>query len=353
MATDSGLARQTYYGDSGQQADIPATWDWRNVGGRNYITPSQDQGACQASTGFAIADTMNARLRILFSIAIGQPNQVLVPDLSAGEIFYCGGGTCDKGLDVEQALGYAADKGVVPAYNIPYKASGATCERPGPGPLDARATRISGFVTHRTTGSMKDAISSRGPIIALLRAYQDLKNYRGGVYRYDGKSAYLYMQTVSVIGYTADGWLCKNSWGPGWGTGGVFCIAFGECGIDDEAMWEINGFITTYPYGTVSGTPVATSKAAPLRIVYRDNGGTIQYLSAYPPSATQPTPLDGLAAASDPAMAGGVGPKSSQLHVIRTDLLGNLQNNIWNNTWSTMQWLTGPDGLTKGPPLRG
>jgi hypothetical protein len=344
MTADSELAQQTY-GDSGQQADIPATWDWRNVAGRNYITPSQDQGACQASTGFAIADTMNARLRILFSIAIGQPNQLLVPDLSAGEIFYCGGGTCDKGQDVEQALGYAADKGVVPAYNIPYKASGGTCDRPGPGPLDARATRISGFVTHRTIGSMKDAISSRGPIIALLRAYQDLKNYRSGVYRYDGKSAYLYMQTVVVIGYTADGWLCKNSWGPGWGTGGVFCIAYGECGIDDESMWEINGFITTYPYGTVSGTP-GSRGSSPLRILYRDNYGTIQDLSGSPPSATVPTPIDGLAAGSDPSFSiyG-----QSQLFAIRTDILGNLQANTWNNGWSKMQWLTGPEGATDGP----
>src|SRR5689334_11927510 len=67
-------------------------WDWRKVDGRNYITPSQDQGACQASTGFAVADTMNAKLRILFKIAVGDAKQILVPDLSAADVFYCGGG---------------------------------------------------------------------------------------------------------------------------------------------------------------------------------------------------------------------------------------------------------------------
>jgi hypothetical protein len=47
-----------------------------------------------------------------------------------------------------------------------------------------------------------------------LRAYQDLKDYKGGVYRYNGTAPYLYTQTVSVIGFTPDGWLCKNSWAP-------------------------------------------------------------------------------------------------------------------------------------------
>jgi hypothetical protein len=327
-------------------------WDWRKVEGRNYITPSQDQGACQASTAFAITDAMNAKLRIQFKIAVGDAKQVLVPDLSAGDLFYCGGGSCSEGQDVEKALDYASQKGVVPAYNIPYKPAGQTCGR-GPAELESRVTRITGFITQRSRGSMQDAIQSRGPLIAVLRAYQDLKGYRGGVYRYDGKSPFLYMQTVSVIGFTPDGWLCKNSWGPNWGTGGVFLIAYGECGIDDEWMWEIAGFFATYPYGTVTiGTPVAAGRG-PLRIAYRDNYGTIQYLSAYPPSATQPFPLDGLAAGGDPGLASGTGQKQSQIHVVRTDILGNIQDTVWDKSWSKVQWLTGPEGLTQGPAAIG
>jgi hypothetical protein len=353
MTTDNELRAGHHHHHHGRygSGELATQWDWRNVAGRNYITPSQDQGVCQASTAFAVTDAMNAKLRILFHIAVGDPKQILVPDLSAADVFYCGGGSCSDGQDVEQALGYVTTKGVVPAYNIPYKPTGGTCGR-GPAELEARVTKISDFSTHRSRSTMQDAIQYRGPIIAVLRAYQDLKNYKGGVYRYDGRSALLYDQTVSLIGFTPDGWLCKNSWGPNWGTGGCFVIAYGECGIDDEWMWEINGFTATYPYGTVSGTPVATSKVAPLRIVYRDNYGTIQYLSAYPPSKDQPFPIDGLAAASDPAIAGGIGP-SSQLHVIRTDLMGNLQDNVLDASWSKMQWLTGPDGLTEAPPSAG
>jgi hypothetical protein len=345
MTTDNEIRLA---GDHYGRKQAATQWDWRKVDGRNFITPSQDQGACQASTAFAITDAMNAKLRILLHIPVGDANQILVPDLSAADVFYCGGGSCTDGQDVEQALGYATTKGVVPAYNIPYKPAGQTCER-GSADLEVRVTKISGFITQRSRGSMQDAIQSRGPIVATLRAYQDLKNYKGGVYRYDGKSPFLYNQTVSVIGFTPDGWLCKNSWGANWGTGGVFLIAYGECGIDDEWMWEIGGFTTLYPYGTVTGTPVATHKA-PLRIAYRDNYGTIQYLSAFPPSKDQPFPLDGLAAGSNPAMGGD---DKGQIHIVRTDLLGNLQHNVWNNGWSKVQWLTGPEGLTEAPATVG
>jgi hypothetical protein len=347
MTTENVLVASDHYG----RKHAATQWDWRNVGGKNFITPAQDQGACQASTAFAVTGTMNAKLRIWFKIPLGPLNQVLVPDLSAGDLFFCGGGSCSGGLDVEQALAYATDKGVVPAYNIPYNPAGQTCGR-GSSELEMRVTKISVFVTLRTVSTMKDAIESRGPIIATLRAYQDLKqNYKSGVYRYDGKSPFLYTQTVSVIGFTTDGWLCKNSWGPNWGMGGVFCIAYGECGIDDETMWEIAGFNTTYPYGTVSGTPeVGMYRNGPLRILYRDTSGTIQDLSAYPPSATQPFPLDGLAAGSNPSFGGD---SNKQIYAIRTDILGYIQFNTWNNGWSKVQWLTGPQGLTDGPPAAG
>ena len=98
------------------------------------------------------------------------------------------------------------------------------------------------------------------------------------------------------------------------------------------------------------GRHACAGRRDPLRILYRDTSGTIQDLSAYPPSATQPVPLDGLAAGSDPSFS----PDSKfQFYAIRTDILGNLQYNVWNNGWSKVQWLTGPEGITGGPPAAG
>ena len=94
--TDHGY-RPLHHGGRHGSGQVATQWDWRKVDGRNYITPSQDQGACQASTGFAVTDTMNAKLRIELDIGLGQANQVLVPDLSAADVFYCGGGSCSDG----------------------------------------------------------------------------------------------------------------------------------------------------------------------------------------------------------------------------------------------------------------
>ena len=61
MTTDNVLVAGDDYG----RKHLATQWDWRNVSGRNYITPSQDQGACQASTAFAITATGNKMAHIV------------------------------------------------------------------------------------------------------------------------------------------------------------------------------------------------------------------------------------------------------------------------------------------------
>ena len=39
---------------------------------------------------------------------------------------------------------------------------------------------------------------------------------------------------ILIVGYddAEKAWICKNSWGTGWGDKGYFRIGYGECGID-------------------------------------------------------------------------------------------------------------------------
>jgi C1A family cysteine protease len=96
---------------------------------------------------------------------------------------------------------------------------------------------------------MKEWISTKGPLVACYTVYQDFYAYRGGIYRHvSGRRRGGHC--VSCVGYNdvQKYWICKNSWGAGFGENGYFRIAYGECGIDSsmdtvediEPIWERN-----------------------------------------------------------------------------------------------------------------
>ena len=66
-------------------AGIPATYDLRNVGGQNFITPIKDQGGCGSCVAFGTVATVEGSIRKQHN----NPN--LDVDLSEAHLFYCYG----------------------------------------------------------------------------------------------------------------------------------------------------------------------------------------------------------------------------------------------------------------------
>ena len=69
----------------------------------------------------------------------------------------------------------------------------------------------------------KDYLTHHGPMIACLSVYDDFFSYGGGVYHHvTGNMAGGHC--VLVVGYSQSQgcWICKNSWGTGWGEAGFF-----------------------------------------------------------------------------------------------------------------------------------
>jgi C1A family cysteine protease len=84
-------------------------------------------------------------------------------------------------------------------------------------------------------------LANNGPQISGMAVYTDFFNYHRGVYKHVTGSLAGY-HCINVIGYDDNEgcWICKNSWGTGWGEGGFFYIAYGECGIDNAfGMWDL------------------------------------------------------------------------------------------------------------------
>ena len=228
---------------SGARAETvgaPAAFDLRNVSGTNYSTPVRDQGACGSCVAFGVVGAMEGVAKFT------RAAPALPIDLSEAHLFYCYGRTagarCGTGWWPDQALNAARDSGITFEDYYPYVAGDQDCTG-----LNAdwrnRLAKVLGWQSlNGNAAGMKQFISTYGSITACLDVYQDFFSYRTGVYRHVTGS-YAGGHCITLIGYDdAQGcWIGKNSWNTGWGDGGFFKIAYGECRIETYGACGISG----------------------------------------------------------------------------------------------------------------
>ncbi len=169
----------------------------------------------------------------------------LAIDVSEAHLFYCfaalDGHNCETGWYPDAALHYFQTLGVVDEGVFPYTAGDQPCKVP-PG-WQNHTTKITGAHTITSTDEMKTWLSTKGPLSTCFTVYNDFFSYSGGIYSHvtGGVAG---GHCVSVVGYDDLNhcWICKNSWGTGWGESGFFRIAYGQCGID-ATMWAVEGVV--------------------------------------------------------------------------------------------------------------
>jgi C1A family cysteine protease len=210
----------------------PAAYDLRNVNGQNFITPIKDQGGCGSCVAFGSVAVIESTLRVQSN----NPN--LAIDLSEAQLFYCHGGasgrTCANGwwpTGNDGSLEACKTQGLADEACYPYVAGDQSCNVCSD--WQNRAYKVTDHHQITDLNDMKSWISTRGPLTGCFLVYSDFYNYSSGVYRHV-TGELQGGHCVSIIGYddAAGCWICKNSWGTGWGDGGFFRIAYGECGID-------------------------------------------------------------------------------------------------------------------------
>lgn len=217
----------------------PATFDWRNERGQNYTTPVRDQGDCGSCVAFATIASLEAMLKI------EDRNPNLMIDLSEAQLFYCIGGnegcTCDTGWNIAAAFDAVHKMGLVSEECFPYVPGNQNqvCPPCAVNWQQQSNVQIASWHSMQAISEMKAWIAAHGPVTVGFSVYQDFVSYSSGVYHHVSGDL-LGGHAVSVIGYddTQRCWICKNSWGCGWGEQGFFRIAYGQCGIDAEA-WVV------------------------------------------------------------------------------------------------------------------
>jgi C1A family cysteine protease len=211
----------------------PPSVDLRNLSGHNYTTSVKNQGNCGSCVAFGTVAVMETT----YKRKTNNPTGLI--DLSEAHLFYCHGRaegrTCLNGWWPENALVKSQDIGVTTEPNYPYTAGDQNCTGLNAGWANDLA-KVTGSTKLTSPAAMKDWIANHGSITGCFVVYQDFFSYASGVYEHV-TGAMAGGHCVEIIGYDDNlgCWICKNSWGTGWGEAGYFRIAYGQCAIETWA----------------------------------------------------------------------------------------------------------------------
>jgi C1A family cysteine protease len=227
-----------YQDDLDYLNNLPDSFDWRNVNNTNWVTSVKNQGSCGSCTAFG---TLGA-LETVVQIELGQ---VVNIDLSEADLYYCNGGDCFRGLSIQEAAQYVTNIGVSDELCFPYTTFDGSCDDKSPNWNDrvikAKSKMIQGIT------AIKNAIYQYGAVVSAFIVFEDFNYYSEGIYEHVYGNA-LGGHSITIVGWNDEPgyWICKNSWGRGWGEKnpyadnderGYFRIKYDECGIGEDTHY--------------------------------------------------------------------------------------------------------------------
>jgi C1A family cysteine protease len=216
----------------------PETFDWRNVEGKNFVSPVLDQGRCGSCVAFSAVATFETQL----NVSAGDTTSPW--QLSPQYVFSCGGGACSFGWYPASAAKFLVSKGTPDQACMPY-ASGAhgddTKCQAACSDVSSRAMKARAFTTPSkgalAVNAVKEALK-KGPLMTSMTVYDDFMYYTGGIYKHvtGGVAG---GHAVSIVGFSDEheSWIVRNSWGTGWGDKGFFEIAWEDDSGLGESTW--------------------------------------------------------------------------------------------------------------------
>jgi cathepsin X len=252
-------------------SDLPASFDWRNVSGRNHLSHSRNQhipqycGSCWAhGTTSALADRINIVRNRTW------PQILLSPQV----IVNCGaGGDCNGGYAMS-VYEFAQEYGIPEESCQNYQAANPdsedcsaiqtckNCAGPVPQPGETGncwATKnfarwkVSEYGGVSGANQMKAEIYARGPISCGIDATDGLEAYKGGIYSEKNMFPGI-NHIISVVGWGVENgteyWVGRNSWGTYWGESGFFRIKMHKdnLAIEEDCQWAVPNLDSTdYP----------------------------------------------------------------------------------------------------------
>jgi hypothetical protein len=238
---------------------LPASFDWRALGG---CTPIRNQGSCGACWAFATVGALECAIKIMDGNEVDLSEQWLVSCNTDG--WGCGGGWFAHDYHMWKT-DVCGGTGAVLESSFPYVGSNVTCNCPYPHPYLLRSW---GYVGSSgglpAVDAIKQAIMTYGPVAVMVCADSAFQAYTGGVF--NACSSGPINHAVALVGWdNAQGasgvWFLRNSWGTGWGEGGYMRIQYGcssvgygasfvdYAGTDVLQISPTDGFVSSGPVG--------------------------------------------------------------------------------------------------------
>jgi len=214
---------------------LPKALDWRDArGGKDFLEPVADQGACGSCWAVSGMRMLTARHKIAQNKPDTLPWSISFP-------LYCSeyNQGCEGGYGI-LASSWSSEVGLLPATCATYTDAGKKC---AVNATCVEELKKSGEQRWRTTGSrylggrqdlvtealLLKELNERGPVMVSLAGPQlgdDFMFYSEGVYTGESKPNpdATGGHAVTLVGYGEDNkipyWTVQNSWGPDWGEDG-------------------------------------------------------------------------------------------------------------------------------------
>jgi len=207
--------------------------DLRNYHSKSFVTPVKDQKLCGGCFAFASATVLE-----YWSKKNGNPKS-----LSAQNLMDCTSAYgqpndgCDGGL-MEYVFEYAKKHPVDLDINYPFSDFPKAC----PNRLWTHVTVADYKVlmideNYKAEQQIPYILHHFGPISIGIDS-TTMEDYKGGVFTADMCSNDI-DHAVTIVGYTNDAWIIKNSWGPDWGEDGYLYLERGKnaCGLAEYMVY--------------------------------------------------------------------------------------------------------------------
>ena len=224
------------------QAELPNHFDWRNVNGKNYLSPIKNQGHCGSCVIFAAVGAMEAQVQI----ANEWPE--LDFDLSEQHVLNCSGGSCG-GWWTGMGVQFLRNKGAPVEAHAPYYSGSLgedlICteedyENPSINFYKLKNYQSISYTSsfdytsgtyYEYTPATEDILKAllKGPLVTSMTVYEDFLTYKSGVYSYESGDR-LGGHAIVIVGYDINEryWIVRNSWGTEWGDNGYFKISWDD-----------------------------------------------------------------------------------------------------------------------------